>query len=113
METPIHKLLGLLGSAATVAFSGFMANAVGWMTPAKEFVLFLTAIGGFFGVIFYAISLALDVSRKWREERDAKRREIREIEDAICRKRRSMFHCPLYVHENPESHNERRDPETE
>ncbi len=104
------KLLGLLGSAATVAFSGLMANAGGWMTPAKEFVLFLTAVVGLFGVIFYTLSIAFDVMKKWREEREAKRREIREIEDAICRRRVSLRQCPLYVHEHPTDYEHPNDP---
>jgi hypothetical protein len=109
MDTPIHKLFGLLGSAATAGASVLMSRSLAWMTPAKEFVLFLTAIGGFFGVVFYTLSIALDVRKKWREERAAHRDELREIEDAVCRKRRTLMQCPLYLHENPENCHERDD----
>lgn len=94
-DATIGKLVGLLSSAATVMFSGIVAEAIGWMTPAKEFVLFLTSIGGFIGVCFYATNLALDSCKKFREERQARRNEIREIEDAICRRRRTLDQCPL------------------
>jgi len=109
IESPLHKLFGLLGSSLAVAFSGFVAQAAGWMTPAKEFAVMLSAVVGCLGMIFYTLSIAFDVMKKWREERDAKRREIREIEDAICRKRRSLAQCPLYVHEHPDQSNEHPD----
>ncbi len=112
-STPIHKLIGLVASAGVTAASSAVgvASAIpDWATGIREWSLIVGAPVGVIGMIFYASCMMLDNRKKWREEREAHRLELREMtaagerlkqqqikeaHDAICADRRAQGSCPL------------------
>lgn len=91
--TPLHKLLGLAASTG-IAWSGQMLATIPvWAEHTKDWAAVILTVVGVFGACNYGAGLFLDNRKKWREERAAHREELREIEDAVCKKRQADGQC--------------------
>lgn len=70
-----------------------------WAEEAREWATWFGFIVGVLGACFYCMSMALDVQKKRREEREAHRKEMQEIkqktDDAKCILRQAEGLCPM------------------
>jgi len=100
LQSPHQKLTGLLASGAVTAGSLFVNNVVHpvvgalpiWAVAAMEWMPFVGAPIGLWGIFHYgrlmyysAKAMELDVARKQREEREAHRLELQEIQSAASK----------------------------
>jgi hypothetical protein len=112
-SSPISKLIGLVASAGVTAATSIVSTASAipdWADGIREWSLIIGAPIGVLGMVFYASCMAMDSRKKWRQEREAHRLELREMttagerlkqeqikqaHDAICDERRTLGSCPL------------------
>jgi hypothetical protein len=84
--TPLAQKLG-------AGFSWLLA-AVTWVDGAQKHITLLAGALALILTIFLIWNAILENCKRRREEREAHRREIQEIEEAACRARRSDGRCP-------------------
>lgn len=84
--TPLAQKLG-------AGFS-WMFMLASWVDGAQKHVTLFAGILAGVLTVFLIWNAALDNCKKRREEREAHRKELREIEDAACRARRADGRCP-------------------
>ena len=94
-DTSAQKALGAISSATIAILSPMIAQIPIWAGHIRDWAALAAAVGGGLGALLYAWSLALDIGRKRREEREAHKKEIKDLEDEMCRKRRAIGACPL------------------
>lgn len=83
---PHHKIIGLVGSWCVVG--------LGMLDVVDAHIKIIAGIIATVASFFFAWNLLLENTKKRREERMAHRMELREIDDALCRKRQRMGDCP-------------------
>ncbi|MEI6035715.1 MAG: hypothetical protein WCS65_15730 [Verrucomicrobiae bacterium] len=93
----------MLATTSTAAMSNMLSqiNALGpFFEILAKMVYGITAIGS----IVFAISLVLDLRRKWRMDREDTRNELRRMHDDICTMRQRERICPFTNHPHVENH---------
>lgn len=109
--------MGAIASAGITLSSQFIAALPPWMDDAKALMTWLTILGGCFGMVYYLLGMHLDLCKKYRDHKDAARKELHEIrtareaeeaklrraqEDAVCKTRLSDGICPMLQQAYPE-----------